>query len=900
MKTAESFSTLFTPVAAWLIMCLWALPCPAGVSIDKTLTDISEVLRIHEINIHVQDTSTRHEELVRLASDLITLEEGQYFRRELLDESITSLELSDRFGDIDIDGSVSEAGLALTFSLTPFRLISDIQISGQYPLFSRDILKAMTVYTGDSFTHDTLPTQEKLITDLYLQEGFISPAVRITTRDEKDTGSVILFIEIDEGPYLRISSIVFDGNRAFSDSALRFRMHAWRTSLLPGSAGRFKDLDLKKDIESLNEYYWNRGFPECRITSSVEKDTSSGTVMVSITISEGPRYTVSFTGNSEFSDRTLKKDLVFFQEGGSTRGALKKSTRKIEQRYLSAGYSDVSVALEESSGKDETGDLRSLEFIVHEGPRTQVGSVHITGNQAIGEEALREEMLTRPPGFLHTGVYVEETLAQDLTALQSLYLNKGFPDAAIEHDLSWSEDRTRVDIAIRITEHTRILVEEIRFEGLTIIPYHEAIDALMMKEGDAFRRYLVKSGENTLATLISENGYPYVQVTGEVQFIDEGSRATVVYRIDEGPYVTMGNIYYRGNFRTQHSILDAELDIEPGEAFSLRHMLQGQKDIRDMGIFNSVQFKTIGLKEQRERITLLADMEEIKPYYVQAGVGYESDRGVYGHGRLGDRNLLGLNKNAWIGGEISQIGYRAESGITEPRLFGSRVSSSFGIFSEKRQEFNQDFGTTVLGSTLNFTRAFEPFFRTALGLRYERRNQFLRNSDDSIDPGDEDDPFKPRGILVVTPTIMFDTRDSFVIPRSGIFSSLSVDISKGLENSLDNFFKYMFDLRYYLTPVDRITLAWLGRAGYIDPYGPSENIPDDQLFYVGGTLDVRGFDENMLRYDSLGDPLGGRIMLVSSIEARIELLYNFELTCFFDTGSVRETADDSVSEGFRS
>ncbi|MDT8273208.1 MAG: BamA/TamA family outer membrane protein, partial [Desulfomonilia bacterium] len=142
--------------------------------------------------------------------------------------------------------------------------------------------------------------------------------------------------------------------------------------------------------------------------------------------------------------------------------------------------------------------------------------------------------------------------------------------------------------------------------------------------------------------------------------------------------------------------------------------------------------------------------------------------------------------------------------------------------------------------------------------------------------------------------------DSFVRPSKGFFSSLSVDISRGLENSLDNFFRYSFDLRYYVSPVERVTLAWLGRVGYIDPYGSRTTIPEDQLFYLGGTLDVRGFDENTLRLDSLGSPAGGRYILVSSVEARIELRYKFELTCFFDTGSVRKPAIENISEDFRS
>jgi outer membrane protein insertion porin family len=105
--------------------------------------------------------------------------------------------------------------------------------------------------------------------------------------------------------------------------------------------------------------------------------------------------------------------------------------------------------------------------------------------------------------------------------------------------------------------------------------------------------------------------------------------------------------------------------------------------------------------------------------------------------------------------------------------------------------------------------------------------------------------------------VRYDWRDSFIRPRKGGFASLSADISYGLENSLDNFIKYRLDLRTFISPADRLTLAWRGIGGYIQPYGVEGEIPQDQLFYLGGTGDVRGFEENLLRFDAELNPVGG-------------------------------------------
>jgi outer membrane protein insertion porin family len=275
-----------------------------------------------------------------------------------------------------------------------------------------------------------------------------------------------------------------------------------------------------------------------------------------------------------------------------------------------------------------------------------------------------------------------------------------------------------------------------------------------------------------------------------------------------------------------------------------------------------------------------------------------SDRGLYGNAAAGDRNLFGLNKDTKLSGEVSQIGYKGELDVTQRRIFGTPITSLFAVSYERQEEFNQSFGTSVWISSVSFLRELKPqHLKTSLGIRYEHRDEFLTGTP----PEDFDfSTLQPRGILVTTPFISYDTRDSFVRPKEGVFTSFSVDVSKGLQNSLDNFLKYNYNLRYYMSPTHWLTFAWLGRLGLIDPYGTVSQIPDDQLFYLGGTLSVRGFDENLLRFDVNRNPIGGRMAIVGSMEARFDMTPEWEGTLFYDTGSVRRALIDTGSDKFRS
>ncbi|MDL2321979.1 outer membrane protein assembly factor, partial [Desulfosarcina sp. OttesenSCG-928-B08] len=75
---------------------------------------------------------------------------------------------------------------------------------------------------------------------------------------------------------------------------------------------------------------------------------------------------------------------------------------------------------------------------------------------------------------------------------------------------------------------------------------------------------------------------------------------------------------------------------------------------------------------------------------------------------------------------------------------------------------------------------------------------------------------------------------------------------------------------------------------------------DDQLFFLGGIQDIRGYAENTLRLDRFGDPVGGKLSMAGSLELRFDLGMNLELATFYDIGSVRDAIVDEGSDDFKS
>jgi outer membrane protein insertion porin family len=389
---------------------------------------------------------------------------------------------------------------------------------------------------------------------------------------------------------------------------------------------------------------------------------------------------------------------------------------------------------------------------------------------------------------------------------------------------------------------------------------------------------MLKSDRNELSALIAEQGYPHVNIETEVSCTQDPSKVHLIYKVRQGPLVRFGPILITGNFRTRKAIIEKELTIQPDTLFSLQAVLKSQQKLRDLAIFNTVSIIPLGLQETRKTVPLVVNVAERKPYVIEVEAGFENYTGLFGQARISDRNLLGCNKNGWIEAGISQTGYRIESGLENPRLFGTPVTAAFSVYAERREELNQNFGTRSFGGAMGLSRELDRRLSFGLNVELEQRDTFASNHSDGNLTLDEADLIaeEARTIMVISPFIQYDTRDSFVRPRQGIFSLASMDISKGFSLKGDNFIRYELDNRFFVTPYPRLTLACLLRAGYIEAFGASKKIPSDQRFFLGGATSVRGFEENLLQFDSNGDPKGGCSSIAGSLEARVDLGNHFQ------------------------
>jgi len=854
---------------------------------------------VSEILVTVAGRPDRVAALEHMARRMIVIESGKPFSAQRLEQSVSALKQCRRFREIHVDSKEDKGHLTIVFELKPFQYIKRIRIFGKYPLFEKEILNAMTVFTGDVYDPEKIARQSELVNELYRRKGFTDVDIKVGARQDPGDDRYIVNVYVLSKPYRRLKALSIEGNRAFSDIRLKMKMRIWRASFRLWSAGRFIEKQLTRDIDRLLNFYRKKGYADVRIESEISRVPDSRAAAVDIRVIEGPRYRVEFKGNTHFRDRTLRKEVVLFVEGDLEGRGVRKSVRNIRQRYRKNGYAGARVRADEQIVDESGRPVKRVTFEIDEGPPGITGPITITGNHSFPEEKIRRQMLTRPPGFLYKGYFNPEVLDDDVEAVRSFYRAQGFPDVEVTASAERSPDSPGVDVVMNIEENVQTRVASVDMEGLDVVSFDEAIAVLDSQVGTPFRPYMVKSDENALSALIAEQGYPHVTVTSAVTIDPDRSGARIRYQVDPGPFVRMGDVYFSGNFRTRETILRNEVSLDPEAPFSLKGVLDSRRNLQNLNCIDSVGLRHVGLKEKRDTVHVFAEFQEKKPYFIEAGGGYQNDKGLFAHGQVGDRNLFGKNRNASLSGEVSEIGYRYDASVMEPRLFGTRTSAGASAYAERSAPFNLDFESRTYGGALTFGRKLSRAVYSGLSFRFEQREQIPDDEAGEIILSGDTEEFERRRIFALMPSIRYDSRDSFVRPKKGVYSTLSVDVSKGLTNTVDDFSKTRFDFRLYRSPLKRLTIAWLNRVGYLSPYGDSDTVPDDQLFYLGGTQDVRGFRENRLRTDDEDQPVGGRLAVAESVEFRIDIGRGFEMAVFLDAGTVNSDFGEITSDTIR-
>ena len=313
------------------------------------------------------------------------------------------------------------------------------------------------------------------------------------------TGISVLGVTAAHAQEQLVGSVLFEGNRRFSDAQLLAMVDV-------SASGLYTSQRVASDVESIRQAYDRDGFLGVTVTSRTEP-TADGRVRVVFQVNEGERAgiaAINFTGNNAVSGGNLKGTMLT-KETGILSWLLRDDTydeqkvavdrERIRLYYANRGYPDAQV--NSVAEYDAARNAYFVNFTINEGQRYEFGNVGIeTSINGLNTDILRSTVETGK-GAQYSATNLQETIekmAYEATA-------QGYSFADVRARLDRDVASGTFNVTYLVDEGARIYVERINITGNTKTRDFVIRRELAFGEGDPFNRSMVVRGRDSIQDL---------------------------------------------------------------------------------------------------------------------------------------------------------------------------------------------------------------------------------------------------------------------------------------------------------------------------------------------------------------------------------------------------------------
>ena len=257
-------------------------------------------------------------------------------------------------------------------------------------------------------------------------------------------------------------------------------------------------------------------------------------------------------------------------------------TREKEEDDLRALFNSgdlLNVSIDSIDGPD------GVSVIVTGEARPAMGDLVFEGNTVFKTDRLRDE------ADFKTGTVVEEAKLNEVRAkIQELYQKRGYADTTVSYSVEQGSQPGFSRIVFRIDEGTRGILNDVRFEGNTVISSRrlksitESDDRNWIKFWDLKRKITQEKIEGDIQRIqdaYGDAGYFDARVDNVDQVQASDAKVDLVFRITEGIQYTTGGVGVTGNKVFDSATLIPVFQLESGTTFSLADMRSDIETIED-------------------------------------------------------------------------------------------------------------------------------------------------------------------------------------------------------------------------------------------------------------------------------------------------------------------------------
>jgi outer membrane protein assembly factor BamA len=805
---------------------------------------------------------------------LVGLVPGGPLDAEAVQRAVELMFATGRFEDVvvEVQREAGEEGVLVVFRPVPAPLLAAVRVEGDEVVSGGRAARIARLRAGEPLWPSRLDRAARDIALALGQRGHLEALVE--PEAVRGPGGADAVFRIRAGPRVRVGRAVVEGESEVA--ALRLDV---LVRPRPGEVyRREKAEDAREKMRRLlaGAERW-RAAVELRETY----DPGRGLMDLVFRVGPGPRMSLEARG-AAVPAKLLSAVRGLVREGGATGDSLEAGAERLEGHLRDQGHRDAVV-------RATTEPRPGGEAVVYElqpGPRAVVSAVEMRDADPLLLAGLR----TQPGRPL-----VDVALDEDARTLVARLEDRGHYEARVDVEVPDGGGSLKVVFHARPGPHAVVKAVAVEGPALPSAGDDRAPEDLALRPGLPYRLRDVARSRDTLLAAWRRAGYLDARVRPEVALSEARDEARVVLVVEPGPRTIVEHVVLAGLGRTRATVVEREMVLRSGEPFSFERVLESQRRLSGLGIFERVQLAELEPGRERRR-DVVVSLQEAPRTSWSWGVGWSEHDRLRGSVELTRRNLGGLGRTASVFARGSFRGSRVLLNLREPWLFGRKLDSFLTAFWEEEDRTSFDYdrkgGIVQAGRTLDA--------RTSLILRYLYQDTYVFNVEVPIDEIDRQ--YRTYAVSGPAASIVFDTRDDPLEPRRGVFLGADLQLSLealGGESYLRGFLQAT-SVRRLRSDVVFVLSARLGLASTFGEAAPLLPLPE--RFFAGGDYGPRGFpvDEVGPRFvgaDGTVYPTGGNALLLGGAEMRYNLTRSFQVASFLDTGNVyREAADLAVSE----
>ncbi len=844
---------------------------------------------------------------------VVTQQVGEPLDPHKVSESLKRLYATGRFTELRAEGSPDAQGVTLTFVGRAQYFIGVITAEGSPgPVEATALVTASRLHLGQPLSEEELDTAQKHLTDLLVSNGYYQSHISHEIEPDPDSQEANLVFSVQAGHPARVQSVEFRDHATFPPGRL-MKVSGWHPGI------QLTAQRVERGLFHLHQFYVARGHLQVNISIQQRAyDPKTNTESLIVKADGGPQIRVRVEG-AKISSGKLRDLLPVYRDGVIDDQALAHSEKLLEDHFQQQGHFSATVKASRISRTEPQPHIELL-FHVNPGPRGQFAGYGVKGNVAIPSAELTAVISPPAQGLLPPAPTFSNDLVEHKdAALLALYRSKGFLDAQVTPDINDRFENTPGHryVTFVIQEGARTRVQNLTLTGIDDSTQKKLWPSLLCKPTQPYAPEQARADRDFILDYLADHGYAHATATWQATPPNADHQVDLEFRIDPGPQERIQRVVILGNEHTREGIVQRELMFRGGEPLSQSAMLDTQRQLYELGIFNQVQITPQESPDSDTAKTLLVGVEEARRWTVGYGGGLEVQRlgsnTPQGEIRASPRLSLnitrldvgGRDQTLSLGGRLSNLDTGGNVSYLIPRLLNHKDLSLRinGLVDRSRDVLT--FTADRKEASVSVEKRFSP--ASLLIAQYSFRRVEALDISSKISAPEIPLLSQPARVGMLGGSYLNDHRDDPVDATRGSYSLVNAGVSWRSFGSQANFLRFTGQNSTYYSLGSHLVFARETQFGMVSPYGGlyritvpasgdqpaqtifTDSIPLPERLFMGGSESHRGFSINQAgpRDPDTGYPIGGNALFRNSFELRLAFAQRRLGFAFFeDSGNV--------------